>query len=324
MTIRLEKLDPKIPKWDQSRLIYRHCPSTDCGENNSGVFTRPDGLTVGICGKCGLIYVPDIPDREQLNEFYSVYWAKHKYKAFDADHAARIINNIRDLPWEYELIRQEIDTLLPPRRQGLRILEIGFGDGHFLRYMESTGADVLGLDLSREAVEFARTHLKLNVRVTEFLDVAEHGWDVIVMKDLLEHVAAPSTFLAHASSLLANAGLLVIWTPHGGRNIDEIIEDDAIVLRKDLEHLQYYNSQAVGYEALMNNFSIEHFETIGMPHFNWTEVPASTVKKWLRRVPYYNTLNRMRRKVMRVDERISPRDGRYNLFCILRKASPAN
>ena len=55
-------------------------------------------------------------------------------------------------PNYYRTTRWEYSPALARCRPGQKLLEIGCGDGHFLRLAEAMGAEVRGLELNREAI----------------------------------------------------------------------------------------------------------------------------------------------------------------------------
>ncbi len=65
---------------------------------------------------------------------------------------------IEDTHWWFRGRRAIFGRLLAPIAQGsrLRILDIGFGTGAMLTFLSRYG-DVVGMDMSAEAIRFART-----------------------------------------------------------------------------------------------------------------------------------------------------------------------
>jgi len=93
------------------------------------------------------------------------------------------------------------------------LLEIGSAYGFFLaqacRYFKVTGYEVC-----QEAASYARAHLGLDVRSTDFL--ADHldtdAFDAVVMWDVLEHLPRPDYFIKKSWRILKKNGILALTT----------------------------------------------------------------------------------------------------------------
>jgi 2-polyprenyl-3-methyl-5-hydroxy-6-metoxy-1,4-benzoquinol methylase len=96
-----------------------------------------------------------------------------------------------------------------------RLLDVGCGNGNFLRDARSAGWDVQGTDLDPVAVETAR---RLGISVWEGrYDTAPFdpsSFDVITTHQVIEHVPDPLIFLRTLFNWLKPGGLLWIGTPN--------------------------------------------------------------------------------------------------------------
>jgi len=117
---------------------------------------------------------------------------------------------------------EDVEPLLPDRRDA-RILEIGTGHGHLLRYLVDKGyMRVTGIDLCESLMQGVRVRLAHRVERLEVADAAdflprrEGKYDCIVMLDLIEHMTEEkaSEVLASARVALAPGGRLILRTPN--------------------------------------------------------------------------------------------------------------
>jgi 2-polyprenyl-3-methyl-5-hydroxy-6-metoxy-1,4-benzoquinol methylase len=100
-----------------------------------------------------------------------------------------------------------------PANAGLKILDIGCGDGLFFDRLASFG-DVEGIEPDEALVSPEGAH-RSRIRIAPF-DVNFHSsenYSLVLMLDVLEHLDDPSAALHRAYSLLKPAGALLLTVP---------------------------------------------------------------------------------------------------------------
>lgn len=95
-----------------------------------------------------------------------------------------------------------------------RLLDIGCGDGTFVRNMAQAGWQAVGLDpVIREPVIKNFPAGRLTIKGDFVADLpAEEPFDLITLWDVVEHVEEPDQLIAEAVSRLAPGGMLVVET----------------------------------------------------------------------------------------------------------------
>lgn len=90
--------------------------------------------------------------------------------------------------------------------------------------MARLGANVLGVDMSKESLQVARYHatkdpylekcglLQYNEAAVENLVASKSNFDVVLALEIIEHVAEPTAFVKDCASLVREGGLLVLST----------------------------------------------------------------------------------------------------------------
>jgi SAM-dependent methyltransferase len=99
------------------------------------------------------------------------------------------------------------------------VLDAGCGTGYGTAYLAESARRVIGVDLSDEALAYARGHYRApNV---EFLaaDLQElafpgNSFDAVVSFETIEHLERPEAFVDHAARVLKRDGVFVVSTPH--------------------------------------------------------------------------------------------------------------
>ena len=110
-------------------------------------------------------------------------------------------------------------ALLPPL-EGLRIIDLGCGFGHFARFARSRGAqEVVGIDISERMLQVAR-EFTTDPGIRYIHDSIE-GWtglpasvDLVVSSLALHYVADFSAVAHHVASALVPGGLFVLSVEH--------------------------------------------------------------------------------------------------------------
>ena len=312
----LSQLDGRIPVWDTQSLRDRHCPF--CGGVGQGRYIRRDGLHVRSCDTCGAFFVSPAPDEESLGLFYGRYHATHSREIRPGATALLGADPYADFRIA------EVSTYV--NLSGARVLDVGCGWGALLYKLGKTGADVYGVDLDAEAVQFARDDLHLpNVRIGRIEDCTHMGpFDIIAMLDFIEHPVCPLHAFRVAASVLKPGGLLMIWTPNALIGADD---PQPMLFRVDLEHMQYMSFRTCWYVAQTLALQIVHMESLGFPDLDGIELPrndpivsrasSSIVKRLGRKVPGVGRLLHYCRRGV-TPPPADPRRGSYNLFCIFR------
>jgi SAM-dependent methyltransferase len=136
------------------------------------------------------------------------------------------VDNSRD--YVLPFIAQEF-----PQLEGLRVMEVGCGEGGVLTPFLERGCNCVGVDLAPDRIELAKTflqkyldggQLKLiakNIYDLDFLGEFRHSFDVIILKDAIEHIPDQEKIIGHLKELLTPRGQVYFgfppwYMPHGG------------------------------------------------------------------------------------------------------------
>jgi ubiquinone/menaquinone biosynthesis C-methylase UbiE len=123
-------------------------------------------------------------------------------------------------PSEVEREHLERYSHVLPHIQGLRVLDLACGSGYGSHKMAEGGAQsVLGIDVSADAVEFARANfasgnLHFQVGDAQKLEgVPDNSIDAVISFETIEHLPNVDEYLAEVHRILKPAGLFVVSTP---------------------------------------------------------------------------------------------------------------
>jgi SAM-dependent methyltransferase len=111
-------------------------------------------------------------------------------------------------------LRLDGDISFYLRRGRGRLLDIGCNEGRPLEHYRRNGWDVEGVELNTKAAEVARGR-GFTVHTVPLADLElEHQFDVVVLSNVIEHVADAGELLGHCHRLLKPGGELWISCPN--------------------------------------------------------------------------------------------------------------
>lgn len=199
----------------------------------------PTGLWVMVaCQDCKVAYLSPRPMRDSIGEAYAHYYTHssdkddlvhsrlRQLKDFFADKyyaAANRSGGFLDnfvhilirmiIPFSTYLDAKSRHIFKLARKPG-KLLDVGCGNGEFLRFARKYGWNVVGIDFDENAVSEAGLD-GLDVRVGS-MEVITGGekFDFISLSHVIEHVYDPAEFIRSCYSLLNDGGTLWLETPN--------------------------------------------------------------------------------------------------------------
>lgn len=168
----------------------------------------PGVFSVYRCPQCGFGQLqPTVPE-DQLEELYT-----HYYPRKDITTASIKAGQEHTDHW----LTGNPSIYMRYAAPGLRILDIGCGDGAALLTMQSRGAEAYGTEFDHNVMAPAQQlGLKIHIGDIDTAAWPDHSFDVITLSQLLEHVVDPMQFLQQAKKKLKPGGKIVITTPRLG------------------------------------------------------------------------------------------------------------
>ena len=186
-----------------------------CGSKSFSQFMQPkcylteEKLSAVKCNDCDFIFLSPRPDPKKGQDYFNKAYAGHEDfndHEYYRDHDKKLFQS--------KLKIEAIEKLNP---KGKKLLDVGAGQGHFMKEARDRGWDVVGTELSIEARESAKKLFDLSL-LESFDGFAESTFDVITLWDVLEHVSDAKEILEEVSKLLKKDGILIIETV----NIDSV------------------------------------------------------------------------------------------------------
>lgn len=100
-----------------------------------------------------------------------------------------------------------------------KVLDIGCGTGYGDFLLSQYAKEVIGIDISKDAIDFAQEHYKkenLNFYIMDWEEIEKFNetFDVIIAFEFIEHIKEPDKFLNLIKKILNENGLIIISTPN--------------------------------------------------------------------------------------------------------------
>jgi 2-polyprenyl-3-methyl-5-hydroxy-6-metoxy-1,4-benzoquinol methylase len=228
-----------------------------CGGNQfRGVFddlgsAEGQRYSVRQCCQCGLGVTDPQPSEDELRSLY-----KSEYYRTTGPGPQNALTRLGRY-----LVRQVLrghDPLLESAQRG-RILDIGCGNGEFLRRMGELGWETHGTDSSPAAVQLARRFAK-DVRLARASEPVfdDKQFDVVTMFNVFEHVPDPIETLAEVYRILKDEGRLILEVPNFQSLAFRIVQRNWIGLDVP-RHLYHYSPRALITLAEAQGLQVESF-----------------------------------------------------------------
>jgi SAM-dependent methyltransferase len=157
------------------------------------------------CARCGFISADvELSDAEIRGLYAEDYFKGAEYLDYVADRAT-IQKHFR------ARLRRLLRYVPDPANR--RLFEIGAAYGFFLDVARERFQHVSGIDISADAVRYAREELGLAVEAGDFLDhPVAGGLDVVCLWDTIEHLQHPDRYVEKIAAEMAPGGVIAVTT----------------------------------------------------------------------------------------------------------------
>jgi 2-polyprenyl-3-methyl-5-hydroxy-6-metoxy-1,4-benzoquinol methylase len=202
-----------------------------------------DDQQIVACQSCGLVYVnPRIMYRPGL----------FPYNAASEDHYFTSTADARERVYQHFF--QQIPDWLG--RTNGQLLDIGCGDGGFLRAALAHGFQGTGYEVSQGLQELIRRTLPLVTLVDQLDTLPDKQFDIVAIISVLEHVYHPSDLLRTVRRVLRDDGIAIIQVPNIGSRRAWLQQDQWKQI-EPLGHLTYFTYETLNRILRRNGLQIK-------------------------------------------------------------------
>ena len=180
-------------------MMMKKCPVC----NGSGEKERRVGKYYLLkCRLCSFVYANATDEQiEQVNFSFGDHVKCHYCE----------VQSSIDVMWF-----DRISTILTEGKKGLKVLDIGCGNGVLLRQFQKKGCVCFGSDPSPWAREYAEKYGYTLLGRIEQENITPNFFDIITTTSTLEHVARPLEHLKHIIAAVKEGGIIYLTVPNYG------------------------------------------------------------------------------------------------------------
>jgi 2-polyprenyl-3-methyl-5-hydroxy-6-metoxy-1,4-benzoquinol methylase len=270
-------------------LPRENIPCAICDSLEARPVYRKFDLTVSRCARCGLVLATPRATRDEIWGRYSPGYFWDEYLP-----AHGVVDGRFDLA-RFDAVHAPMLELIAHDAAPGRMLEVGTGAGFFMKAAERAGWNVAGIEVSQEAVVFARERLGLDVRQgsAEELRYPDGSFDLAVLFEVIEHLLDPLRALQSVRSAVKPGGRVLLSTPNFGALSRRILGRQWAVI-SPAEHLYYFTETSLarllaraGFTDVRFERQYRGFDLQGTVNVGCTHEPDSRRARFLRGVVEY-------------------------------------
>jgi SAM-dependent methyltransferase len=208
------------------------------------------------CQECKFTTANLTLSEEQLRQLYTAaYFAGNEYRDYVADRSV--------IEKQFRRRFRRLSKFVPDA-QNKNLFEIGCAHGFFLAFAKDKFRSAEGIDISDDAIRYARQNLGVNARRSDFLtDEFVTGPDVVCMWDTIEHLRQPDLYVKKIADLLPRGGLLALTTG----DLDSWVARARGSKWRQIHpptHLHYFSGDTLSRLLRRYGFDIQYIGTEGM------------------------------------------------------------
>ena len=218
--------------------IIKKCPL--CKEDIRAYYLN---ASVWQCKTCGILFRNPMPEQEEIINHYNISWIN---PSENTDSTGGTNPRIAAV-----YAKKLTHSINPKELSGLKILDLGAGNGEMMSALSELGAEVYGIEPYGYAV-LRDKGFNIYHRIEEI--PGDLQFDGIVMTDVVEHLTNPGDTLKKLYALLIEGGFLYISTMNT-RGLNARIFKSFWREIKKKSHLYFFTSKTLRKSLLSSGFS---------------------------------------------------------------------
>lgn len=235
-----------------------HRPATIKFQNHPG-YQETFSYDLYHCSSCNTSFSNPLEADEKLYDL--IYTMASQIQGYDRylDYAKVVLHSNNPLQYlvEAEDMYWAVGQHLANKPKTNKILEVGSGLGYLTYALSKNGYNVLGIDISEQAVSQAKKRygdLFLCADIHVFSKQAPKTYQTVLLIEVIEHIANVKNFLRSIDNMVAPGGEIIITTPNKSVHIPEVLWET----EPPPVHLWWFSGQSMIHLASELNYRV-HF-----------------------------------------------------------------
>ena len=197
------------------------------------------------------IQVSPLPSENFLKNYYSnIYFKKKTSFSYSKKYSQEEVKN--------KILRSnfyiQIAKSFFRKKNKIKFLEIGCGEGFLLNSALSSKMDITGVDYQKNQLlrfnkNLSKFFIKSDPRIFFNENLSKKKFDIVAAQQVLEHVRDPEDFVKNISSILNKNGIIILSVPNDFKNLQKLIFKKKLVKKKywlfPPEHLNYFDNKNI-------------------------------------------------------------------------------
>lgn len=202
------------------------------------------------CAECGFVTTNLNMSTEELKSLYSEdYFHGEEYADYTNDKDILIHN-----------FKKRLKDILKYVKDRDALFEIGCAYGFFLTAAKDEFNSVAGIDISKDAVEYACSSLEVRAVAGDYAQFESNDkYDCICMWDVIEHLSEPDKYISHAYSQQKEGGIICITTGDVG-SLNARLRGKNWRQIHPPTHLHYFDKTTITKLLNKNGYAVECIE----------------------------------------------------------------
>lgn len=204
------------------KLLSRGISCPFCGSSDSTLLYKSPNVHMAFfrdifaekvkkCQNCGFVYTNPRLSTRQLEKYYNNNYLLEGLKVPES-----LEEFLGETYKEIWFSKERDLNLVLGTKPGGRLLDVGCASGTLLWLARQKGFSVSGVEISRQATDFANRVLGLDIFCGQLEDARfnDGEFDAVAMIHSLEHVPEPRRVLREIHRILSDEGALIIVVPN--------------------------------------------------------------------------------------------------------------
>ena len=191
--------------------VAEHIACPVCDSTGGDVYFVKDMFRFERCRNCSMVFLNPRLNVRATYDFYNSEWTGIYNETKFTDGATT-----SEVDAEINKANLKLLAANGSRAVGEKLLEIGFGAGHFLRSASRAGYDVYGIDVDTSNYDRLRKEFPGHILNCDIHEARYPAgvFGVIYMRDVFEHVPNPKPLLKEVHRATKDGGLVFIEVPN--------------------------------------------------------------------------------------------------------------